>query len=115
MQVIVPDAKAGGKLEFGTKIVAAGDGSLSAVLGASPGASVSVAMMIGVLEGAFKTELPGWKAKLTEMIPSYGRSIAEDAALCTSVRAETAATLGLKMSLSPSAVVVTPRSSRWGL
>ncbi|MGZ3497080.1 MAG: malate:quinone oxidoreductase [Vulcanimicrobiaceae bacterium] len=72
-------------------------------------------MMIGVLEGAFKTELPGWKAKLTEMIPSYGRSIAEDAALCTSVRAETAATLGLKMSLSPSAVVVTPRSSRWGL
>ncbi|MGZ3497079.1 MAG: malate:quinone oxidoreductase [Vulcanimicrobiaceae bacterium] len=35
----MPDAKAGGKLEFGTKIVAAGDGSLSAVLGASPGAS----------------------------------------------------------------------------
>lgn len=55
-------------------------------------AYVSVAMMIGVLDGTFKTKLPGWKAKLTEMIPSYGRSIAEDAALCAGVRAETAAT-----------------------
>jgi len=43
-------------------------------------AYVSVAMMIGVLDGTFKTKLPGWKAKLTEMIPSCGRSIAEDAA-----------------------------------
>lgn len=96
VQIIKPDAKAGGKLEFGTEIVSAADGSLAALLGASPGASTAVAMMLGMIARCFANELPGWKAKLTEMIPSYGRSIADDAALCASVRAETAATLGLQ-------------------
>jgi malate dehydrogenase (quinone) len=96
VQVIMPDAQSGGKLQFGTELVVAGDGSIVAMLGASPGASTAVAIMLSALEKAFKNELPGWKAKLAEMIPSYGKSIADDAALCASVRAETAATLGLQ-------------------
>jgi malate dehydrogenase (quinone) len=35
----------------------------------------------------------GWSVKLKEMIPSYGQSLAENAALCRQVRAETAAVL----------------------
>lgn len=95
VQVIMPDAKAGGKLQFGTEIVTAGDGSIAAILGASPGASVAVAIVLTVLERAFKGHLPDWKAKLVEMIPSYGRSIADDAELCRSVRRETASALHL--------------------
>ena len=95
VQVIMPDAKAGGKLQFGTEIVVSGDGSLAAILGASPGASVSVAIMLNVIERAFAKDLPAWKSKLEEMIPSYGRSIADDAGLCRSVRAESAAALHL--------------------
>jgi len=96
VQVIMPDAKLGGKLQFGTEVVTAKDDSLAALLGASPGASTAVSAMLGVIAACFPNELPGWKAKLEEMIPSYGKSIADDAALCASVRAETAATLGLQ-------------------
>jgi malate dehydrogenase (quinone) len=46
-----------------------------------------------VLGRAFKMNLPAWTAKLTEMIPSYGRSISEDPELCCTIRADTAATL----------------------
>ena len=93
VQVIMPDAKSTGKLQFGTEVVTAGDGSLAAVLGASPGASTSVSIMLGVLSKAFAAKLPQWIERLTEMIPSYGRSIADDAELCRRVRTETAAAL----------------------
>lgn len=95
VQVIVPDPKTGGKLEFGTKVVSGGDGTVAAVLGASPGASVAVAVMLDVLNRLYKNELPGWTSKLSEMLPSYGKSIANDAALCASVRADTADALHL--------------------
>jgi malate dehydrogenase (quinone) len=52
--------------------------------------------MLDVLLQCFKDALPGWVARLTEMIPSYGRSIAEDPDLLRHVRAETAATLRLE-------------------
>lgn len=95
VQVIMPDDQKGGKLEFGTKVVATADGSIAAVLGASPGASVAVAVVLEVLGKTYKNELPGWAEKLREIIPSYGRSIADDAELCRSVRADTAAALHL--------------------
>ena len=93
VQVIVPDKKKTGSLQFGTEVVTAADGSLAAVLGASPGASTSVAIMLGILKKAFGETLADWTPKLTAMIPSYGKSIADDAALCATIRAETAATL----------------------
>ena len=93
VQVIMPDSKTTGKLQFGTEVVTAGDGSLAAVLGASPGASTSVSIMLGVLERAFAGKLAAWTPKIREMVPSYGRSISNDADLCRSVRTETAATL----------------------
>jgi malate dehydrogenase (quinone) len=95
VQVIMPDKKKGGVLQFGTEVVSSADGSIVAVLGASPGASVSVAMMLDVMQRCFKSELPGWAPRLREMIPSYGRSIAEDGDLCRQVRSDTAAALGL--------------------
>ena len=93
VQVIMPDKKKGGVLQFGTEVVTSGDGSLAAILGASPGASVAAAIMVDVLERCFKDELPGWIPRLKQMIPSYGRSIADDAELCREVRSETAAAL----------------------
>lgn len=95
VQVIMPDEKTTGKLEFGTKVVAAGDGTIAAVLGASPGASVAVAVMLDVIGRLYKDDVPNWSAKLGEMIPSYGKSIADDAALCDRVRAYTAQALHL--------------------
>ena len=95
VQVIMPDKARTGKLQFGTEVVTAADGSLAAVLGASPGASTSVNIMLGVIEKAFAAKLPDWKPKLVELIPSYGQSIANDADLCRRVRSETADVLHL--------------------
>jgi malate dehydrogenase (quinone) len=95
VQVIMPDAEKGGKLEFGTKVVSTQDGSIAAVLGASPGASVAVAVALDVLGKIYKDRLAGWEGRLREVIPSYGKSIADDAELCRRVRADTAQALHL--------------------
>ncbi len=95
VQVISPDKKTCGKLQFGTEVVSSADGSIAAVLGASPGASVAVAVMLDVISRLYKDELPAWQAKLPELIPSYGRSIADDAELCRTVRDDTADALHL--------------------
>jgi len=98
VQVIKKDAKEIGVLEFGTEVVSAVDGSLAALLGASPGASTSVSIMLGLLEKCFKQKIatPGWQEKLKEMIPSYGKSLANDAALTETVRARTTDMLQLQ-------------------
>jgi len=86
-----------GKLEFGTEIVAAQDGSLAALLGASPGASVSVQAMIDVLERCFAAQLksPDWQQKMRQLVPSYGESLIENAELLKSIRKRTLSTLKL--------------------
>jgi malate dehydrogenase (quinone) len=86
-----------GELEFGTELVVAEDKSIVALLGASPGASTAAFIAIGVLEKCFKDELTAnrWLPRLKEIIPSYGESLIEDAALTRHIRADTAAALHL--------------------
>ena len=95
VQIIKKDPTHGGILQFGTELVSAADRSTVAMLGASPGASTSVWIMLEVIKRCFAEKLKdgGWLAKLNEMIPSYGQSLAENVALCQRVRAETAAVL----------------------
>jgi malate dehydrogenase (quinone) len=97
VQVIRADEEKGGVLEFGTEIVSAKDGSLSALLGASPGASTSVSIILEVLEECFPAQMAsnGWKKKLKEMIPTYGENLAGNAALVKKSRARTASLLEL--------------------
>jgi malate dehydrogenase (quinone) len=97
VQVIKKDEEEGGILEFGTEIVSAGDGSLAALLGASPGASTSVSIMLDVLRRCFKTEMQSgsWQTKLKEMIPSYRQSLSDDPELCYKTRRRTSKVLHL--------------------
>lgn len=77
VQVIKKDDKKVGILEFGTELVCAADGSLAALLGASPGASTAVVAMIDVLKKCFSAEMktPEWKNMLKQMAPSHGAPI----------------------------------------
>lgn len=86
-----------GKLEFGTEVVTAADGSLAALLGASPGASVAVQAMMNIVERCFKERMQNadWQNRMKKMIPSYGESLVGNADLLRSVRARTLSTLGL--------------------
>jgi malate dehydrogenase (quinone) len=95
VQIIKKDPTHGGILQFGTELVVAADRSIVAMLGASPGASTAAWIMIQVIERYFaeKLKTAGWSAKLKAIIPSYGQSLADNAALSERVRAETAAIL----------------------
>ena len=62
VQIIKPDARRTGVLEFGTELVPAADRSLVALLGASPGASTAVWIALEVLKRCFAGELAGWTA-----------------------------------------------------
>jgi malate dehydrogenase (quinone) len=97
VQIIKNCNKKWGKLEFGTEIVAAKDGTLAALLGASPGASVSVQAMIDVLERCFSAQLKSsdWQQKIKTLVPSYGESLIDNADLLKQVRTRTLSTLQL--------------------
>jgi len=95
VQIIKKDPVHGGVLQFGTELVTASDRSIAAMLGASPGASTAVWIMLQVIDRCFpdKLAIAGWADKLKEMIPSYGQSLIDNPALSERVRAETAAIL----------------------
>ncbi|RYY86010.1 MAG: malate dehydrogenase (quinone), partial [Chitinophagaceae bacterium] len=97
VQVIKKDEEEGGVLEFGTEVVAAADGSIAALLGASPGASTAVSIMLDLLQRCFPQQVAAeqWQQKLRRMVPSYGRSLGKDAALCKEMRAYTGRVLGI--------------------
>ena len=103
VQIIQKDPVHGGILKFGTELVVASDRSVVAMLGASPGASTAVWIMLQVLERGFPEQLKTaqWPAKLKQMIPSYGQSLIDNPALCLKVRAETAEVLHLDNIAQP--------------
>ena len=88
VQVIKKDEKEGGILEFGTEVITTQDGTMAALLGASPGASTAVYAMIDLMKRCFSNEMlcDDWQNKLKEMIPSFGQSLNENIELCKLVR-----------------------------
>ncbi|HOI10596.1 MAG TPA: malate:quinone oxidoreductase, partial [Myxococcota bacterium] len=97
VQIIKRDPKRGGRLEFGTEVVTAADGSLSSLLGASPGASTAVSTMLQVVQRCFADRLAdgACRDRLHGMIPSHGRRLSEDRYLLRTVRDRDDRILGL--------------------
>jgi len=94
---VIKDTEEGGKgtLQFGTEVVSAADGTVAALLGASPGASTAVHVMLEVLSRCFPEHIDKWQPKLKEMIPSYGVSLLENQELLREIKVSTTQTLGL--------------------
>lgn len=88
VQVIKRDKDGKGILQFGTEVVNSADGSIAALLGASPGASTATAIMLKLLANCFPAEFnsAAWQAKFKEMIPSYGLKLNEHPELVDEVR-----------------------------
>lgn len=95
VQIIKRDKELGGILEFGTELVTAAKGTIAALLGASPGASTSVSIMVSLLERCFPHKMSEWGERLRELIPSYGESLAENEALARQTRERSARLLKL--------------------
>lgn len=102
---VIKDTEAGGKgtLQFGTEVVSAADGSIAALLGASPGASTAVHVMLEVLRRCFPQHIQEWEPKFKEMIPSYGMTLVDKPELIKEIHASTAATLELANKVTAAA------------
>jgi len=94
---IIKRTPEGGRLQMGTEVVSASDGSLAALLGASPGASTSVQIMVEVLERCFASKLAteAWQERLHQLIPSYRKDLNSDAELLARTRKRSDELLGL--------------------
>ncbi|HEY1838985.1 MAG TPA: malate dehydrogenase (quinone) [Mycobacterium sp.] len=89
VQVIRRDRRRGGKLEFDTTVLTAADGSIAGLLGASPGASIAVSVMLGVLQRCFAARHQAWLPTLNEMVPSLGATLSQEPVLFEEVRSWT--------------------------
>jgi len=94
-QVMKKDPQKGGILQFGTEVVASDDGSIAGLLGASPGASTAVSIMLGLLKTCFPDRMAEWEPALKELVPSYGTTLNTDPETAQKTLEETAKVLGI--------------------
>jgi malate dehydrogenase (quinone) len=94
---VIKDTETEGKgtLQFGTEVITGAEGSIAALLGASPGASTAVHVMLEILGKCFPQYMIEWEPKIREMIPSYGQSLMNNPTLLDEIHTTTAQTLGL--------------------
>lgn len=97
VQIIKDTPTEKGSLQFGTEVISAADGSVAALLGASPGASTSVQVMLEVLQKCFTDKIPNLDEKLQEMIPSLGKNLAEHPEMLDHIQRGVRESLGLKV------------------
>lgn len=95
VQIIKKDEEQGGILQFGTEVVHSVDGNITALLGASPGASVAVDVMMDVIEFAFPENMSKWKAKINEILPFYHKDAEENIDEFMTLREKNTEVLGL--------------------
>lgn len=95
VQIIKDTAAGKGTLQFGTEVISSADGSIAALLGASPGASTAVSVMLEVIGKCFPQHLKEWEPKIREMVPSYGVSLSANPKLLNEIQAAAAESLGL--------------------
>ena len=97
VQIIKSSKREGGRLQLGTEVVASGDGSLAALLGASPGASTAVTIMLEVLERCFAAQLatPEWQERLRAVLPSNQLHPLQNPEVLQRMRERSDALLGL--------------------
>jgi malate dehydrogenase (quinone) len=97
VQVIKRDPKEGAVLQFGTEVVTDKDGTIAALMGASPGASTAPHIMLNLMAKAFPQQMTdsAWKDRLKQIVPSYGRKLNDDPALTNEIRRMTSTALHL--------------------
>ena len=83
---------------MGTEVVSSEDGSLAALLGASPGASTAVSIMLEVLKRCWSEKMSTslWEERLKKLLPSFGEDINTDKSFLDKMRNRSDYLLGLR-------------------
>ena len=94
---IIKQVDGRGCLQMGTEVVSSADGSLAALLGASPGASTAVDTMVQVLQRCMGERFSSepWQQKLKALIPSWGEELGASAERLAQIRQRSNGLLGL--------------------
>lgn len=97
VQIIRKDEDKGGVLKLGTEVVVDQQRTLSALLGASPGASTAAPIALNVLKKMFPEQFSSqqWQRKIHEIVPAYGQELNGNSTLTQQVWDDTASTLQL--------------------
>ncbi|MEB7889891.1 malate dehydrogenase (quinone) [Hafnia alvei] len=97
VQIIKKDPEKGGVLKLGTEVVVDKQRTISALLGASPGASTAAPITLNVIKQMFPEQFnsPEWQNKIRDIVPSYGQKLNGNAALTQKTWDDTAAALQL--------------------
>lgn len=97
VQIIRKDEDKGGVLKLGTEVVVDQQRTISALLGASPGASTAAPITLNVIKKMFPEQFSSeqWQSKIRAIVPSYGQELNGNSALTQQVWDDTAATLQL--------------------
>jgi len=108
VQIIKRDPLLGGVLRLGTEVVSDQQGTIAALLGASPGASTAAPIMLELMKKVFTTQFasPAWQAKLKEIIPSFGTQLNGNVEATQRVLQQTSEILGLTYAQPPVVDVV---------
>jgi malate dehydrogenase (quinone) len=93
VQIMKRDGDGKAVIQFGTEVVAGADGTIAGLLGASPGASTAVPIMLDVLAKCFPNKMRHWQPHLERMIPSYGTTLSGDPAAAAATIERTAGAL----------------------
>lgn len=95
VQVIKDIENGKGTLQFGTEVITGAEGTIAALLGASPGASTAVQVMLDIIGRCFPEYIEEWEPKLKEMLPSYGKNLTGHSKLIAEINNLTAKNLEL--------------------
>ena len=85
---IIKQTPKGGVLKMGTEVVTSSDGSLAALLGASPGASTAVTIMIEILNRCWQERMKSsqWQQRMQDLFPSIGKDINSNKEALSAIR-----------------------------
>ncbi len=94
---IIKRTEQGGTLQMGTEVVASSDGSLAALLGASPGASTAVSIMLEVLKRCWSNQMAtnDWQKRLVNLLPSFNKDVFVNSSALMELRNRNNSLLGL--------------------
>ena len=83
---------------MGTEVVSSSDGTVAALLGASPGASTAVTIMLEVLKRCWSEKMSTnlWQERLKKLLPSLGEDINPNKSLLDKIRNRSDYLLGLR-------------------
>lgn len=95
-QIVKPDARGRGILQFGTEVITSAGGTIAGVLGASPGASTAVPIALDILTRCFPHRAERWERdRWRPYLPVRGHDLADDAVLTARTKQSISRTLEL--------------------